>query len=128
MMGNIVYDGPHRRIRWAIDSRGRMPAADFFDGLPDSKQASFMALFQLFSDKGFIENREHFRKLRGEIWEFKRSQARMPCFSSECGVVVVTHGFVKKQQKTPDVEIERADRIRQEHLERCDKCDGRDCL
>ena len=37
------------------------------------------------------------------------------------GRIILTHGFVKKTQKTPPSEIERAKQYRKEFLERCDR-------
>ena len=34
---------------------------------------------------------------------------------------ILTNGFVKKTQKTPKVEIERAKTYRDDYVERCDK-------
>lgn len=35
------------------------------------------------------------------------------------GKIILTNGFVKKTQKTPRVEIERAKLYRKDYLERC---------
>lgn len=40
---------------------------------------------------------------------------RMFCFFDEGRLVVLTHGFQKKSQKTPRREIERAERIREKY-------------
>ncbi|MBQ0074282.1 MAG: type II toxin-antitoxin system RelE/ParE family toxin [Prevotella sp.] len=64
-----------------------------------------------------------FKKLRGtEIWEFrarvKGLQYRLLSFwdAKTKSMVIVTHGFVKKKQKTPDKEIKKAERIRKDYL------------
>ena len=65
-----------------------------------------------------------FKKLEGqEIWEFRTVYAglqyRLLAFwdhSTET-FVVATHGFIKKTQKTPQKEIERANRIRKEYFQ-----------
>ena len=42
---------------------------------------------------------------------------RIFCFFDDNNLVVVGHGFQKKSQKTPEREIERAEKIKQEYYE-----------
>lgn len=60
-----------------------------------------------------------FKKLEGtEIWEFRTKfdgiQYRLLAFwdTSTNSLVVATHGFIKKEQKTPRQQIKRAEEIR----------------
>ena len=65
-----------------------------------------------------------FKKLQGEIWEFRSSylgkQNRLLAFWDKTDktetLVLATHGFVKKDQKVPQKEIDKAERIRQEYF------------
>ena len=65
-----------------------------------------------------------FEKLEGEIWCFRtrflKLQYRVFAFWDKSTtiktLVFATHGIVKKTQKTPKSEIERAERIRQEYF------------
>lgn len=66
---------------------------------------------------------EVFKKLENSnIWEFRAINNgvsyRLFSFWDTDGetIVVATHGIVKKQQKTPKREIERAESIRKEYL------------
>lgn len=70
-----------------------------------------MALFKRLGDTGRIDHREKFKKLDGELWEFKSHQIRMPCAFRHPRLVVVTHGFIKKTGRIPPAEIARAERI-----------------
>ncbi|PVD49647.1 type II toxin-antitoxin system RelE/ParE family toxin [Terrimonas sp.] len=66
-----------------------------------------------------------FKKLQNEIWEFRTlyagTQIRLLAFwdktSSVHTLVFATHGFFKKEQKTPSNEIEKAERIRKKYFE-----------
>ncbi len=66
-----------------------------------------------------------FKKLTDEIWEFRTQysglQYRLFAFWDKTGntetLVVSTHGIVKKVNKTPKSEIEKAERIRKEYFE-----------
>jgi len=65
-----------------------------------------------------------FKKLDGEIWEFRSkylgNQNRLLAFwdktDKTATLVLATHGFVKKDQKVPKKEIDKAERIRQEYF------------
>lgn len=64
-----------------------------------------------------------FKKLEGtKIWEFRaeyESNAyRLLAFwdKEEKSLVIATHGFSKKTQKTPKKEVDKAERIRKEYF------------
>ena len=66
-----------------------------------------------------------FKKLQNEIWEFRTKyagfQIRLLAFWEKTEpkqtLVFATHGFIKKEQKTPVDEIARAERIRKKYFE-----------
>jgi phage-related protein len=65
-----------------------------------------------------------FKKLKGEIWEFRSqyfgNQLRILAFWDKTEktdtLVLATHGFIKKDNKVPVKEIDKAERIRQEYF------------
>lgn len=67
---------------------------------------------------------ELFKKLTGSIWEFRTKylgkQIRLLAFWDKTDetrtVVLASNGFIKKTQKTPKSEIERAERIREKYF------------
>lgn len=79
--------------------------------------------YNIFKVEGGVMDKELFKKLdNSEIWELRT------LFNGICyrlfafwdneikAMVVVTHGIIKKTQKTPKKEIEKAERIRQEYF------------
>ena len=66
-----------------------------------------------------------FKKLQFDIWEFRTKyaglQIRLLAFWDKSDgketLVFATHGFVKKVDKVPAIEIERAGRIRSKYFE-----------
>lgn len=70
-----------------------------------------------------VTDKELLKKLEGtDIWELRTIFDRM-CYrlfafwdTTESALVIVTHGMVKKTQKTPRSEIRRAEEIRQEYF------------
>ena len=72
---------------------------------------------------------ELFKKLNSEIWEFRtlyaEQQIRVLAFWDKTDkantLVVATSGFIKKTQKTPSNEIEKAKQIRARYFEEKDE-------
>ncbi len=66
-----------------------------------------------------------FKKLRDEIWELRtrhgNNKIRLLAFWDKTDnmntLVVATHGFIKKVDKVPDNEIERAKNIRKKYFD-----------
>ena len=113
MKATIVYRGKQYDISSVIHS-GKSQVKEFIDGLPQSEQKKIVALLRRTADHGILSNEEKFRKLDHGIWEFKSFQVRLLCFFERNHLIVLTHGFKKKQDRTPKNEIERAVRIREE--------------
>lgn len=109
-------------VEYACDASGRYPAQDWLNELEENQakhHAGLLYLFKMYADRGQINNTEHFKKLEGTdptLVEFKKFQCRILGFFNGKGVLVITHGFFKKQDKMDQSQIERAYRIRSEHL------------
>lgn len=70
-----------------------------------------------------VVDKELFKKMTGtDIWEFRTLHRgisyRLLAFWDTDGetLVVATHGFAKKTQRTPRKEIDKAERIREEYF------------
>ena len=71
-----------------------------------------------------INDDELFKKLQDEIWEFRtlynKTYYRLFAFWDKEDkvdtVVISTHGFIKKTDKTPKTEIEKAERLRNQYF------------
>lgn len=77
-------------------------------------------------DKAKIKNdNELFKKLKGEIWEFRtlfnKGHFRIFAFwdkeNKQETLVLATHGIIKKTEKTPEKEIDKAEKIRLKYFE-----------
>ena len=72
----------------------------------------------------FIQDNELFKKLNDFIWEFRtlynNKSYRLFAFwdnaEEQSVLVVATHGILKKTQKTPPREIEKAEEIRKQYI------------
>lgn len=104
----VAHDGVCLTIVFALLQDGTSPALEFFEGLEDSDQAGLLKLFQLLGNFGKISSDQKFKKVDAEIWEFKKFQIRMPCAYARGGLVIVSHGFIKKGDKMPPTQLQRA--------------------
>lgn len=81
----------------------------------------FMALFRRYAQcgrQGLTTDQFHLASNPEEqIWEFRKGALRMYCFEDgEHGLVILTHGAVKKTQKTPRTDIAKAVTMKERYL------------
>lgn len=109
----VAYVGKKLKIVYALDGDGTSPGHEFFVELGKSDKAKVSVLFALLADHQSTRNPEKFGDLGDGLYEFKSFQIRMPYAyaRAERGLVLITHGFIKKTGKTPRSEMERARRI-----------------
>ena len=94
-------------------------AISFLESLPEKVQDKIA--FNISKSRYFMD-RELFKKLNDNIWEFRTRYQGMTYrllsfWDNDLGrLVVATHGFIKKTQKTPANEIARAEALRKEYL------------
>ena len=70
-------------------------------------------------------DKELFKKLNEEIWEFRtlynKTHYRLFAFWDKTGkkdtVVISTHGLIKKTDKTPQGDLDKAERLRKQYME-----------
>lgn len=96
-------------------------AIEFIDSLPDDVREKM--LYNIRKVRAGIKDIRLFKKLGDTpIWEFRTERMgiayRLLAFWDKDGetLVVATHGFKKKQQKTPKNEIEHARAIMKEYF------------
>jgi len=102
---------------------GKCPVQDFLDSLPGKAAQKVTWVLNLIEDLDVVPS-TYFKKLvsTDEIWECRiqlgSNAYRIFCFYDGHSVVVLTHGLIKKTQKTPQREIERAETYRRDYLQR----------
>ena len=72
-----------------------------------------------------VNDSELFKKLRFDIWEFRtfhrKAKYRLFAFWDKSEgfdtVVMTTHGLIKKSDKTPAADLEKAERLREQYFE-----------
>ena len=101
---------------------GKCPVQEFLDSLPGKGAQKVAWVLKLLEDLDIVPSL-YFKKLVGteDIWEcriqFGSNAYRIFCFFLNDSVVLA-YGFVKKRQKIPAHEIERAESYRRDFLKR----------
>ncbi len=96
-------------------------AKRFLDELDEKSNRKVM--YNIWKSRSVID-KELFKKLEDEIWEFRtlynRKYIRLFAFwdktTKKETIVLATHGMIKKTAKIPKSEIDRAERIRMEYF------------
>jgi phage-related protein len=94
-------------------------AKAFLDSLDDKPRDKIV--YNIWKSKS-IRDDELLKKLEDDIWEFRtlynKIAYRLFAFwdETEKSMIVATHGIVKKTDKTPKKEIEKAKQLRIEYL------------
>ncbi len=101
------------KVEFLILTSGRCPIEDFLSELEEKDLLKVTALIALLKEKGTLPF-PHVRKLHGAkgLWEMRVKSHRraIRIFYSYAGSdrAILISGFIKKSQKTPGREIERA--------------------
>lgn len=91
----------------------------YLESLPE--KARDKIAYNISKSRYFIDQ-ELFKKLNDDIWEFRTryrgTTYRLLAFwdNKTGNLVVATHGFIKKTQKTPENEITKAESLRKKYL------------
>lgn len=96
-------------------------AKAFLDGLDE--KARNKVVYNIWKARS-VNDKELFKKLHDEIWEFRtkynKAYYRLFAFWDKIDkndtVVISTHGLIKKTDKIPNTEIERAETLREKYF------------
>lgn len=101
---------------------GRTPTQEFLDSLEPKMNAKMVGLMEILEEKGYSLREPYSAPLENGIFELRAVQgsniSRALFFFYVEGRIVITHGFIKKTQKTPRAQIELAKKYRADFLRR----------
>jgi phage-related protein len=97
-------------------------AATFLDSLDEKAREKILYNIRKAQE---VNDNELFKKLNDEIWEFrtlyKKTYYRLFAFWNKTEktdtIVISTHGLIKKTGKTPQVDLDKAERLRKLYFE-----------
>lgn len=114
------------KSQWIIENYikkdGTEPVEEFLDSLNPKDEAKMLRCIELLEEFGIHLPGPHCSSLGNGLFELRSKVAsninRVIYFHYENGKFVLLHGFTKKDQKTPPLEIAKAKRYREDYLER----------
>ena len=112
-------------IIYYTDSRGRQPVYEWIQHTKKHEPATFRKMYQLqvmlhengkLIQSGEIK-RKDIKKLKGtEMWQLRVNDHRILFFYYQENAIVFTNTFTKKQNETPQNEIDRAETRKSHYL------------
>ena len=101
---------------------GKIPTNEFLNSLDPKMNAKMVGLMEILEEKGNLLRDPYSSPLEDGIFELRAVQGsnitRALYFFYIEGRIIITHGFVKKTQKTPRAQIELAKKYRADFLRR----------
>ena len=113
------------KIIFYKDQDGQIPVREFLDSLDIKMRQKMLRSIQALQDMGVALRMPLSESLDDGIFELRAKVgtniSRVMYFFVIGNRAVLTHGFIKKTQKTPLREIERAKKIRDDYRKRFEK-------
>lgn len=112
-----------REIYFYTTAEGKCPVQEFLDSLPKNVFQKISWVLQLVKELQKIPT-IYFKKIvnSDDIWEcrisFSSNIYRIFCFFHVGNAIVLTHGIIKKSQKTPQKDIAMAEAYMRDYLRR----------
>ena len=101
---------------------GKKPVNDFLHSLEAKMRVKMVQTISMLKVYGYELREPYSKPLEDGIFELRAqtggNASRVLYFFVVDGRAVLTHGFLKKRQKTPRREIERAKKYREDYLSR----------
>ena len=109
-------------IIFYTNDKGEKPVEDFLDSLNDKMRAKILLSIRIVRENGFQTRMPYSEELEDGIFELRAKVgsdiSRVLYFFVVGRKIILTNGFIKKTQKTPKSEIERAKKYRADYLSR----------
>ena len=110
------------RIEFYEDATGKKLVTEFLDGLDIKMRQKMLRSVKALQEIGIALRMPLSEYLEDDIFELRAKLgsniSRVLYFFVVDDKAVLTHGFIKKTQKTPKKEIQKAKDIREEYLKR----------
>lgn len=109
-------------VEFYTKSNGEKPAKEFILGLDNKMKAKLLGIIDILEEKGNFLREPYSKHLEDGIFEIRGKVgsdiSRVLYFFYYGKRIVLTNGFIKKTQKTPEQQIKLAKEYRKDFLER----------
>lgn len=104
------------------NEKGEKPVQLFLDSLDEKMRAKMLLSIKVIRENGYQARMPYSQELTDGIFELRAKAgsdiSRVLYFFVVGRKIILTNGFIKKTQKTPKNEIEKAKRCRDDYLSR----------
>lgn len=111
-----------RIIEFYIKGNGRIPVEEFLDELPLKHREKAIRSLMLLKEFGELLGEPYIRYMGDDIFElrikFAKDISRIFYFFWSDRKIILTNGFVKKSQKTPKNELDKAKKYKEDYKRR----------
>ena len=112
-------------VEYYVTSTGKEPAKDFIESLPVKLKAKAFRDIGLLEEFGTEIKMPYSKHLKEGVYELRvrlgNDRSRILYFFFRDQKIVLTNGFIKKTQKVPPAELEKALRYKADHERRFSK-------
>ncbi len=113
-------------MNWIIDyykgTRGNEPVKEFLNSLSLPARVKMMRLIEFLAERGVLLKEPYTKQIRGKIRELrvkdKQGAVRVLYFTYTGKRFILLHGFIKKTDKTPEGDIEIAEKRMNDFINR----------
>lgn len=122
MIVKVISSGTWRICSPVMGNREQCTFEDFCDELGPQFRASLAGVVAMMDHhsrhgrQAFNTDQCHYVDQQEQIYEYIKGRLRVFWFEDDDHVVICTHGIVKKDQRTPKREIDKAKRIKAAYL------------
>lgn len=117
----IAHKGKHYQIEWYYTEDNKSQALEYYKNLSAGDRRKVLRFFQMMVEIGHIHNQQQFRNEGDKIYAFKPQPHRFLSFFFDGNKIIVTNAFIKKQQKLPSREKNKALKFKKDYESRIKK-------
>ncbi len=116
-----AYKGEFFTIEWFFDEKGFSQSFEYYLELSNSQKRKLYLLFKRIGDFGKISDKTKFRYEGNDIFAFKPQPDRFLSFFVKDRKIIIATAFMKKSQKLPKNEMNKAVSFRVDYYKRIEK-------
>ncbi|MDP3111169.1 MAG: type II toxin-antitoxin system RelE/ParE family toxin [Thermodesulfovibrionales bacterium] len=111
-------------MEWIVDyyrdAKGKEPVREFLNSLSLPAKTKTMRLIEFLTEHGVLLKEPYTRHIKGKIRELRikdrQGAVRILYFTYSGKRFILLHGFIKKTEKTPEREIEIAEKRMNDYI------------
>jgi phage-related protein len=117
----IAYEGEKFIVEWYYDASGQSSALEYYKKLPVKERIKALQLFKRMGDAGEIKDTTKFNYEGDHLYAFKPQPDRYLCFFFSGKKIIITSAFRKKKNKLSGNEKDKANKRKQDYVNRVKK-------